>query len=128
MRFLFPLIISKPIKFAKSTHRIAETIRHSGIQYLFYTKIHFCQYRFFFFRRSSQKSESVEHRRSPYFLGISYSPLFIRIIHYYIYNYNRSFTRLSAASSAIRVKSGCSCRIEPGDWGLMGPKKQSFTA
>ena len=42
--------------------------------------------------------------------------------------YRRSFTRDRAASSATRVKSGCSCRMEPGAWGLMGPKKQSFTA
>lgn len=42
--------------------------------------------------------------------------------------YSRSFTRDRAASSATRMKSGCSCRMEPGAWGQMGPKKQSFTA
>jgi len=32
-------------------------------------------------------------------------------------------TRLRAASSATRVKSGCICRMEAGTSGVTGPKK-----
>lgn len=42
--------------------------------------------------------------------------------------YSRSFTRDNASSSATMVQSGCSCRMEPGTLGVMGPKKASFTA
>ena len=39
-----------------------------------------------------------------------------------------AYSRLRASSSATRVQSGCSCKIEPGHSGVTGPETTALTA